>query len=247
MLPLDVDKVFVVHVKHGYEARRKSIELQLSRLGIPFEFMLDGDIEDVTQERIDEWFSSAMMKCPNAVMSCACKHLLIYRQMQLQGLKSALILEDDIFLSVDFIDRFNQAIEESNSREDVNPSRAWISFENSTLRFPPRTLLSPSKQLYRAYKPRCTGAYSIGSEVARTLMQIASSEKMANAIDCFVTEVLTRTPAPFELYWCHPTIAEQGSMNGAFDSMNDRRSASLWRKLKWKADKFYKVMKSRVA
>lgn len=243
---LNIDKVFVAHVKSGAEARRESIDRQLSQRGIPYEFMLNGDLEDMPQALIDRWFLPKRIMNPK-MMSCTCKHLLIYEQMHRDGLKDALILEDDIFLSADFVVQFNKVVQELFCRKDTSPSLAWISFENSTLRFPPRSVLTPSMNLYRALEPRCTGAYYIGAEAARSLLKIADSEKLSLPIDCFVEVIAKRSPSPLELYWCHPTIAEQGSMNGVFDSIDERRTASLWRKVKWNLDKCYKVLKHGVS
>ena len=49
--------VLVAHVKRGYEERRRSIERQFHGLGIAFEFMLDGDIEDIDVETATRWFA----------------------------------------------------------------------------------------------------------------------------------------------------------------------------------------------
>lgn len=247
MIPtIDVEKVFVAHVKSGYESRRRSIVEQLSRLNLCFEFMLDGDIEDITEELKDRWFLPELINNPK-MMSCTCKHFLIYEQIVKSGWQGALILEDDIFLAVDFVEEFNKSMRELFSRRDVFPSRAWVSYENSTLRFPSRTILKSTQRLYRSGEPRCTGAYYIGAEAAHSLLKIADTEKVDLPIDCYVALVTKRNKSPLELYWCHPTIAEQGSMNGVFSSMDIRRKAGLWRKMKWRLDKYYKVLKHRVA
>ncbi len=243
---IDAEKIFVAHVKSGYESRRTSIVKQLSRFNLSFEFMLDGDIEDITADLKYRWFLPELIRNPK-MMSCTCKHLLIYEQIVKSGWQGALILEDDIFLAVDFVEEFNKSMRELFSRSDVSPSKAWVSYENSTLRFPSRTILKSTQRLYRVDEPRCTGAYYIGAEAAHSLLKIADSEKVDLPIDCYVELVAKRNPSPLELYWCHPTIAEQGSMNGVFSSIDKRRTASAWRKMKWSLDKCYKVLKHRVA
>lgn len=242
----NTDQVFVAHVKSGYESRQKSIDAQFSRLNIDFEYLLDGDIADISQETKTRWFLPALAASPK-MMSCTCKHFLIYERIVDSGLQGALIFEDDIFLAEDFVQQYNVASHELFDRDDIDPDRAWISYENSTLRFPPKSVFRPSQRLYRAVEPRCTGAYYIGAEAAKGILQIANSEKAGLAIDCFVEEIANRDDSPVDLYWCHPTIAEQGSMNGVFQSMDTRRTASLWRKMKWNLDKYYKYTKNRVA
>lgn len=58
---LKVDKVFVLHVKEGNEDRAKQIEAMLEKLGIKFEYMLDGDIKDITEERKSKYFDMRTM------------------------------------------------------------------------------------------------------------------------------------------------------------------------------------------
>ena len=240
------DQVFVAHVKSGYESRRKSIDEQFSRLKIDFEYLLDGDICDISVDTKNRWFLPPLIASPQ-MMSCTCKHFLIYERIVESGLQGALIFEDDIFLADDFVRQYNLATRELFDRDDIDPGRAWISYENSTLRYPPKRVLRPSQRLYRAVEPRCTGAYYIGAEAAKGILQLADSEKAGLAIDCFVEKIANRADSPVDLYWCHPTIAEQGSMNGAFQSIDARRSASLWRKIKWNLDKYYKAIKHRAA
>ena len=50
-----IDKVYVLHVKSGYKERANSIEKQASKYGFDFEYMLDYDIPDLTQEDIDTY------------------------------------------------------------------------------------------------------------------------------------------------------------------------------------------------
>lgn len=240
------DQVFVAHVKTGYESRRKSIDEQFLRLNIDFQYFLDGDIGDISDHTKNRWFLPSLVANPK-MMSCTCKHFLIYEQIVERGLQGALIFEDDIFLAKDFVRQYNLATRELFGRDDIAPGRAWISYENSTLRFPPKSALRPSQRLYRAEEPRCTGAYYIGADAAKGILQIANSEKAGLGIDCFVSKIAKRDDSPVDLYWCHPTIAEQGSMNGVFESIDARRSATLWRKIKWNLDKYYKSIKHRAA
>jgi glycosyl transferase family 25 len=249
MTSLPVDRVYVLHVKTGYEERGESIERQFAQLGIPFQFMLDGDIPDITPAIVQTWFAGGMCQ-PDALraVSCAWKHLLIYGEIVRDGLQNALVFEDDILLAPDFVPQCARTIAELHQRSDLAPSRAWISYENSTLRVPPRHERRADRMLYPAREPRCTGAYYIGQAAARGLWEIARTEKMAQPYDCFVAEVLARTNPPLDMLWCHPTLAEQGSMNGQFGSAMDLGRPRSWlRRLKWFADKHYKRLKQMVA
>ncbi|MFM8703673.1 MAG: glycosyltransferase family 25 protein [Planctomycetia bacterium] len=238
-------RVFVVHVKKGYEARRRSIERQLAALSIPFEFMLDGDISDLDETRMSRWFGPNMTA--NAVSSCACKHLLVYERLLSEGLPGALVLEDDILLGGNFVDVFNATLAELDSAPTSRHATAWLSYENSTLRMPSRRDVHDEQLLYRANEPRCTGAYYIGAAAARGLLDVASSRKLHEPIDCFVSGLVRSGVSFLDIYWCHPPVAEQGSMNGVFDSMDSRRRSGAIRRMKWLVDKWYKIARHRIA
>lgn len=243
--PAFLEPVVVAHVKLGYEARRKSIEGQLGALGIPFEFMLDGDIPDIDEALASRWFAAGF--APGPVQSCACKHLLIYDRIVTAGWRGALILEDDILLAKNFVPVFNASLDELGRQDDAFLDAAWISYENSTLRMPSRSELRRGQLLYRAALTRCTGAYYIGAGAAAALLRAASTLKVDKPIDLWVNDMASRIPDDLQIHWCHPTVAEQGSMNGQFDSMSARRSATLWRRVKWSADKWYKTARHRAA
>ena len=57
---LDVDRVYVIHVRHGAEDRAAFIERQLGRLGIEFEYVLDGDRDQLTPAVMARWFRGTM-------------------------------------------------------------------------------------------------------------------------------------------------------------------------------------------
>lgn len=237
--------VLVAHVKRGYEDRRRSIERQLGALGMPFEFMLDGDIADIDAELTARWFSPAFG--PGPAQSCACKHLLMFERLSQAGWSGALILEDDIFLAEDFVAVFDASLEELRSRNPGLLDTAWISYENTGHKRPSRRDLRPGQLLYPNLVTRCMGAYYIGRGAAQSLLQLAESRKVDRAIDAWVEDVAGLIPESLQIYWCHPAVAEQGSMNGQFDSMDPRRRASPWRRFKWTIDKWYKSLKHRVS
>jgi len=239
------EPVLVAHVKHGYEDRQRSIERQLGDLRIPFEFMLDGDIPDLTPAVMSRWFAPDLK--PAAMQSCTCKHLLMYERIVAEGWPGALILEDDIVLSDSFVQVFRATLDEVRRAAGPAAETAWVSYENSTLRMPRGSQLRKGVHLYPATRTRCTGAYYVGRRAAQALLDLAESVKVSAGIDIWVDSMAARVPEEIRILWCHPTVAEQGSMNGLFDSMDPRRRASLWRRVKWNADKIYKTVKYRAA
>ena len=108
--------VFVLHVKKGYEDREQHIKAMLQKMNIPFSWILDGDIADLTPEILDKYFAGDMHKA-GATASCAYKHVLAYKEIIAKNLDGALILEDDIQLDPRlFIGIFNKSLTELNRK-----------------------------------------------------------------------------------------------------------------------------------
>jgi len=57
--------VFVLHVKQGYEDRARHMERTLAAHGIVFEYMLDGDMTELTPELQQRFFGSAGTPTPH--------------------------------------------------------------------------------------------------------------------------------------------------------------------------------------
>lgn len=235
---INIPKVYVVHVKKGYENRKKSIDLQMEKHDIAVEYMLDGDIEDLTKEHLEKYYSGAM-KAFSPEASCTIKHLLIYEKMILNNITEALIFEDDIFLNENFVEIFNTTIVELHQRKDIKINKTIVSYENSTLKIIPKNELKKGQYLYLNPAGRCAGAYYISLGCAKMIIEKCRTEKMDVPIDWYHNQL--SEAGLLDIYWCVPAIAEQGSQNGMFDSSLDLRKKNTWlRRLKWKIRKFFK-------
>ena len=89
-------------------------------------------MEDLTPEWLDQWFGPPM-NVAQPRTSCCSKHLVAYQRMIRDGWNDALVLEDDMFLSEDFVERAEPEPEELRSRPGLAEA-AYISLENSGLR-----------------------------------------------------------------------------------------------------------------
>lgn len=233
------EKVLVLHVKQGYEDRAEHIEKMMAELHIPFEYILDGDVSDFTPAILDKYFIiNDMVKMYNSLpqMSCAYKHFLGYERILENNWKGALILEDDIILRKDFITVFNNCMHEY---EMMSVSDILISFEDSRLRFVPRSQRVRGKYLYKGSKDRMTGAYYISNGAARQIMDYVSEYKCDRPIDLLHSLLIKQEGFPY--YWCQPTIATQGSFTGKFHSslsVKEKLGATVF----WKFRLAYKKM-----
>ena len=61
MEKLNVDHTFIVHVSEGAEDRAKSVKEEMHRHDISFEFMLRGDIKEITSVIHQRYFTGDML------------------------------------------------------------------------------------------------------------------------------------------------------------------------------------------
>ena len=222
--------VFVPHVKKGYEDREQHIKAMLQKMNIPFSWILDGDIADLTPEILDKYFAGDMHKV-GATASCAYKHVLAYKEIIAKNLDGALILEDDIQLDPRlFIGIFNKSLTELNS-EEQEPS--IVSYEDTRLRFVPKS----KRVLYPGNRDRMTGAYYINKKGAELIITELEKQAMDIPIDWYHAKLLHENKLKY--YWCQPTIATQGSHLGIFKSGISVKDNFL-STLKWRFKRFYK-------
>jgi glycosyl transferase family 25 len=231
---LHIDKVFVLHVKQGYEDRERFIVEQFKTFGIDFEFVLDYDIPDLTDEIITTRFDPAMHNQPVA-MSVNMKHATAWQKLVDGGHANALIFEDDVVLDKRFEEIFNRCMAEVKGiDEDVA-----IYYSNACNMYVPFFKIKKGRHLYKARASRAADSYSISRTVAQKRLDFLAAQPFTRIIDHqfnLMDPQIGVTPC-----WCHPTIVEQGSMNGLFESAIDqKRKGSLMRKLDWSLQKIYK-------
>lgn len=233
-MSLHVDKVFVVHVKGAHE-RNKHIQQELGRHGLAFEFMLDGDMSDITPQRLDTYFTGDTLKKVSPQSSCTLKHLLIYEEIVKNNLRGCLVLEDDIFLFPSFVPLFNQSMQEL---KQAGHRGVIISCEDSTLQTIPRAERVAGQLLYERKHGRCAGAYYIDYAAAKTICDHVAQQKCDRVVDWLHNELAKQNQ--LSIFWMHPPIASQGSHNGNFASFLDTRGNSLGRRIGWKMKKLWK-------
>lgn len=205
-------KVFVLHVRKGYEDRAAFMESSLGKLGIRFDYLLEGDKDDLNDEILDRWFAGELHGVTSAT-SCALKHLLAYRRILDEGLDGALILEDDISLSRKFTALFSACMAEKEAR---GIGDMVLSFEDTSLLYVAGSIRKKGQHIYPAVRDRYTGCYYITAGCARMILDYVEAHKCHLPIDRYHTFLIDAIGLPY--YWSHPTEATQGSKNGQFGS-----------------------------
>ena len=230
-MTMELPHIFVLHVREGYEDRAAHIESMMPRMGLSFEYILDGDKADLTPEILDRWFAGPM-KCVQGATSCACKHLMACRQIISRGLPGALILEDDIVLTRRYEEVARHTIAELPAGRP-----AIISYEDTRLRFVPRSRRRKGQYLYAGDRDRFTGALYVNSEAAHIILDEAEKHGIDCPIDIFHRRLLDA--GKLKYYWSHPCTASQGSFNGLFQTSIDANRGKVFA---WKAKRLYRKL-----
>lgn len=232
---LKVDKVFVIHTKTGLAYRRQYMEKLLARHDIEFEFMLDGDVDDLTPEILAHYFTENMRRY-TARISCALKHIYVYERVLAAPYKNVLILEDDAILHPSFTSIFNQLIAEIETQSDLSQDCVYVCLENSTLEFVPTKEQRKGQLLYRKHKTRGGGGYFLTNAAAEKIMAYLYQHKCHISNDLLLNQLLPQLAIP--TFWCQPPLVEQASNNGMWESSLGNQSQGLWRQLRWSFHKF---------
>ncbi len=229
--------VYVIHVSKGYEERERSIREQLEANALDFEFVLEHDCDALTPEFISAHFAGKMIG-PLPATSCAAKHIETWKKMEVQIETWFLVLEDDILLHKEFRTMLHEILNEAHAKSlDQRP--VLISLENSGLRFVPSAEIKKNTLLYPALETRCTGAYLINRNGAMAYLKQISEQKMDQTIDWWMGAMAKQNCV--EIFWAHPTIAEQGSHSGVFASAIDRKPRGVLRRISWNMQRIYKL------
>lgn len=230
---MDNTLVIVIHVR-GKEDRRRFIQRQLDAVGLSGHFILDGNVEDLTDDILDRYFTGDMHgRHPRT--SCAYKHLLAMQYILDHQLEGALIVEDDLRLYRRFNDFFTRSLEEC--REKYTGQPFIVNYEESSLLFVPRSKRRKDTILYPAERDRYTGCMYINHNAAVVIMNYLSKHKMTTPIDFFHRELTKQ--GLIRYFWSHPCLACQCSCDGSMPTMIPTRPRPL-KRLKWFYKRLYK-------
>jgi len=231
-------KTLVIHPDRLKE-RGEHVDRMLRHIGLDYEFVNEGnDMAQVAvylEKYLQNGQEEMVRKVPRSL--CTISHFLAYERIVTEGLKGALVLEDDILLHKDFKSQFDLSIKEySKSYQD---QKIIISYEDSPLWFVPRSQRQKGRMLYPGYRDRLSGAYFINNHAAQAILDHLQAKKCDRAIDLYHYQLIEEKVIDY--LWCHPTLATQGTATGAFSSSLSKNRKRL-RKLSWLFQRNYKLL-----
>jgi glycosyl transferase family 25 len=224
---------FIIHVSTAIERERHMLQ-QISGRNLSYQFILDGDKDQLNEKILEKYFSGNMRQISNGT-SCAYKHILAYENMIENNIEQALVLEDDIELDANFEDFLGKIYDEIDRN---NISNYLISLEDSNLKYVKGSERKHDQILYPKKMGRMAGAYLIDLKAAMNMVHEINQHKCSLPIDWFHN--LCSEKKILNIWWAHPAIACQGSLSGSIKSLIDDKPANYFRRLSFKLQKFYK-------
>ena len=229
-----IDKIYVLHVKVGYEDRKKSIKKQLKNLNLEFEFILEHDIPDLKAKELSQYFAEEHPLKPSE-LSCSMKHIEALKKIEKQEGEVFLILEDDVLFSKNSKKILENIKKELTSIEDD----FVISLGNAANMYTPKKELKENVLLYKNIENRAADSMLISKEAVKKRLQwlkenqtTLPADHMYNLIDNEVGN---------HIYWLEPTIVTQGSQAGLFESSIQKKKP--FHRLRWLWRDFRKKLK----
>ncbi|BDY13443.1 glycosyltransferase family 25 protein [Hydrogenimonas cancrithermarum] len=222
------EHVYVIHVRKGYEERKKHIDKHLPQRDIPhFNYILDGDISDLTDDIIEKHFAKGdIFKEGKAAMSCTYKHILVYREMVQKEIPYALVFEDDVILKKNFRKKLTRYL------KDFTETAPFLINIEEAFEYVPLYFRKRDKYLYKAKKTKRTGAYIVNLEAAKKMLEFLELNKYDYPIDHMHTKMSQH--GFIDIYWLQPPLALQGSKNGMFDSfLSGNRRTGVAGQIAW--------------
>ena len=225
--------ILVIHVK-GNQERKAFIHKQLDKLGMPYHFILDGNMEDLTNDILDKFFRGDMHgQYPRT--SCAYKHILAMQYIIDTHLDGALIVEDDLLIYSNFNENFEKSIEECEAYYKNIPFIA--NYEESSLLLVPRSQRRKGTILYPAQRDRYAGCYYINHLAAKAILKYIDEKGSDTTSDLLHTKLLKQ--GIIHYFWSHPCLACQCSCDGTMPTMIPTRPRPF-KRLKWLYKRLYK-------
>lgn len=224
-----VDAVFVLSVK-SFRDRIAHIERELSDQGIAFEWIFEHDADELTSELIESTFAPSDMGPPQ--QSLVLKHIETWKRCVARGYRRILVFEDDAMLASNFAQAFAAAMRAADQIEQ--PYMIYLGCGDNKYVRPAQR--SDSVLVRTDLALPATDATVLDQGAARLRLEYARRHKITRPADWLMREADAAMGVAH--YWLGEPIVEQGSMNGRFASVLDRKRigrgrARTWLRFRW--------------
>lgn len=225
---------YVLHVKEGFEDREQSIVEQFSALSLPFEWILDFDVAELSREVLEKYgYSGTILR--DSEISCSLKHISAWERIAAGPASAGFVFEDDVLIDRE---RFRKTAEQAIAEfHDSGEEEGCLSFGDGCAMYVPWTKLTRGRLLYRAEQVRATDSYWLTRKTAASMLAWLKDNGFFLPADHLITKITCELDIP--LYWVEPTVVSQGSHTGRFRSMiKEQDRGEFKEKVKWLIKKF---------
>jgi glycosyl transferase family 25 len=232
-----VDAVFVLSVRSFVE-RIAHIEAEMARHGIDFEFVFEHDANAIPADVLDRRFAPSDMKLPH--QSLVLKHLRTWELMRERDLGRVLVFEDDAVLADDFATGLGEALQAATALP-----AGWCLYlgRGNNQHVGGRTRDGPP--LLPGGLLPAADALVFDRAAAERRLDYLATRRITRPADWLIRE--TDAAVGVVHYWLRTPLVEQGSMNGRFDSMLDRKRQGRGRwyaRLRYRWDAWWKRLRN---
>ena len=229
-----VDAVFVLSVR-SFHDRIAHIEAELRTHGIAFEWIFEHDASELSSELVEATFAPSDMGPPQ--QSLVLKHIETWKRCIARGYRRVLVFEDDAMLAPDFSEVFCAAMRCADLIEQ--PYMVYLGCGDNKYVGPAQgtdSVLVKTKLALPA-----TDATVLDERAARLRLDYVSRHKITRPADWLMREADASVGVVH--YWLRDPIVEQGSMNGRFSSVLDRKRigrSRAWTGLRFRWDRWWR-------
>ena len=207
-------KIFVVHYKKLIDRKQHILDQFEKHAITDYEF-----VEIDRDELLDQNISMFQYNYSKSQIAISLSHFYAYKQIS-ESHDCGLIFEDDVILSNNFMNVFNQYLSQLPKDYDM----LFIG-DGCNLHIQRHELI-PTKNIYeKCLYPtkwggdgagRCTDSYLVNKKCAKILCEYINnlSYKINLPIDWWLN--VAARDNNFKAYWAEPTIVTQGTQNGLF-------------------------------
>lgn len=233
-LPTGLDAIFVIHAAKFVE-RRALIERQLGSLGLPFEFVVDFDANDIPLALSERFFENSTLSL--AQQSCALKHWHAHGLIVQRQISRALVLEDDVILAPQFLQTLHELIHEELALDD--PHVTFLGCGGHY--YIPSDELRVGQLLYPRNQGKFADSYIVSQQTAQRRLNWIDAHGINRPIDHLFEQIDRELKTP--MFWLEPPIVEQGSHNGVFASTLEKSHPLWFQALQFRWKKFWRRRK----
>lgn len=224
-----LDKVYVLSVR-SFTDRIEHIESELAKHSVPFEFIFDYDIPDITQKDL-EIFSTSNMRIQH--QSLVLKNIAVWKRMQSENLGRVLVLEDDALLNSDFLVELKKILK---AADQLDPG--YLVFLGGADTKLPKNFLNSRTNLIQRRMTTADG-FIIDRCIADKRLEWLKTNTIAMPADGLMCKIDTDVNMPH--FWPKKSIIQQASCTGKFKTtLDDSRlkHSLLYVRLRYKWQKF---------